>query len=1798
MVDILGSTFDDTLTGTAGADIIVDPWGEDTIDGGDGDDIIIDRGGSNDIRGGGGNDVIRLSDPYTSSSTVFGGPFYNSSSTIVRNNIVSAGDGADTVIIDLSANGTLSVDLGAGNDRLLIGQDVFSLPTTNITLGTGQDRIILGYGFGSYLRNNLNTNTLLVNDFVAGSSGDVLDVSDALRELLAYSTVGANPFASTHLQLIQDGADTIVRVDIDGTGRGIGPTYLRDIVRLSNVTATSLTAYNFAGYIPSVSGVAPVGVTVTGTNGVDYLDSGTGGDVLNGLDGNDWLRGSIGNDTLNGGIGNDNLSGGTGNDILNGGDGDDVLYDERGNDVFNGGAGNDIITLFRPRLQAGLPSISEVISIDAGSGNDLVSFEIGREDGGVAGGVNRRTAALTVNLGTGDDRFILPRIIAGGLNLTLGLGQDRIVFGQSYTDSSYYGPNFVVTASMTPVITDFAVGNSGDVLELDRTLLGFSGWDRISNPFATGHIRLVQQGADTLVISDYDGTGGGSGINYETTLARLVNINAASLTAFNFGGFNPNGSASTFTIAVGTAGNDVLTLTSNGSDVINGGVGNDIIEERKSGSDTLSGGDGDDIITVAHGWSGTNDIITVNGDVGNDTIDFSADQSSGQPVTFIGNLGSGNDRLILRSAPSLGSTITLGAGSDIIVLDIDLASQVIGAITFTDFATGAAGDRLDWRLYAQADLGNGAVDFNPFVTGEARLVQSGLDTLLQISSGSIGYSALPYTTLITFQNTMVANLTAYNLGFDLNTITGLGTSGNETLTGTANRDVLDGLAGDDQLDGLGGDDRLYGGDGNDILNGGDGADFLNGGLGNDTLNGGAGNDIIDGRSGRDLVNGGDGDDRISDQEGRDVVVAGAGNDQIIYEISYLQTVQLGQALGSIDAGNGDDFVVIRHAADGIYGGRVGLNVSLGAGNDHILTDGSFGVLTLGTGSDFIDFYSGVQGGALVVTDFETGANGDIYDLVGILEQLMAFSPDIGLLQAGANPFELGHAELRQNGNNVDLYYIPDASGTYVPNIIAQFQNTIVAQFSSENFGGYDPKALPNLSDFIRSSRTISNGTTNAATNVTPQGFVASSYSAHFTYLSQDGLAQFINHGTVNSALTLPGYGDLVGFMVSRYSGTTSSSLFHNAIDGRFSVNSIWADISGDVTSGSTYGYYAPQQSTIFRNDGIFEVRAASGTATGILSGFDGSNRNPIINNGSFSVTSSYDAIGFDLGFSSDFENTGAINIRGNNLAIGLTYNQYSSLVSIHNTGSITVATKPTSPYYSYGIYIPQGLTPASGVSNHIYNSGSITADVAIYLQDNVTPRDISDVLHNSGTITGAVLMGSGNDSIINTGTLRGQISLENGADIVNNSGWIDGSVFLGNGDDVYDAVGGGIQLSGAIYGDDGNDQIAGGASDETFYGGVGDDKLMGRGGDDFLIGGVGLDTVYYGAASNAAGSTFFLTVGGLSIVHTAIEGSDILREIEAVRFSDRTLSASQITNFAASDANGDGDSDLIFYSQSTGRVSRVDFAGDVPGATSVVGDALSGNWDVQTTGDFNRDGVTDMVLKDTSNGRFYIWTLNQSGVQTGGRDLGIIGNSWSIVSSGDYNGDGVADLLWRDASNGHAYIWMLDTNTGLKSSVSLGVLGANWTVGQSGDFDGDGNSDVLLRNGTTGQVYIYYMNNGIQSRGGSVNVFGTSWGVAGVGDFNNDGRSDIIMKNSSTGQFYLLQMNGTNPGDYSGSSLGNIGTQWNIAQTGDYNGDGVDDILWRNANTGQTYLWAMQDGHQAATGSGNVGIFGADAIIV
>ncbi len=91
----------------------------------------------------------------------------------------------------------------------------------------------------------------------------------------------------------------------------------------------------------------------------------------------------------------------------------------------------------------------------------------------------------------------------------------------------------------------------------------------------------------------------------------------------------------------------------------------------------------------------------------------------------------------------------------------------------------------------------------------------------------------------------------------------------------------------------------------------------------------------------------------------------------------------------------------------------------------------------------------------------------------------------------------------------------------------------------------------------------------------------------------------------------------------------------------------------------------------------------------------------------------------------------------------------------------------------------------------------------------------------------------------------------------------------------------------------------------------------------------------------------------------------------------------------------------------------------------------------------------------------------------------------------------------------------------------------------------------------------------------------TDWNVVGTGDFNGDGNSDILWRNDD-GYVGMWEMNGTQV--QSGGGVAAESTDWNVVGVGDFNGDGDSDILWRN-DDGYVGMWLM-DGTQVQTGGG------------
>jgi hypothetical protein len=179
----------------------------------------------------------------------------------------------------------------------------------------------------------------------------------------------------------------------------------------------------------------------------------------------------------------------------------------------------------------------------------------------------------------------------------------------------------------------------------------------------------------------------------------------------------------------------------------------------------------------------------------------------------------------------------------------------------------------------------------------------------------------------------------------------------------------------------------------------------------------------------------------------------------------------------------------------------------------------------------------------------------------------------------------------------------------------------------------------------------------------------------------------------------------------------------------------------------------------------------------------------------------------------------------------------------------------------------------------------------------------------------------------------------------------------------------------------------------------------------------------------------------------------------------------------------------------------------------------------------------------------------------------------------DFNGDSRADIFWRHmgaGGTGQNYIFPMNGTTILGSEAYVrSIADLNWQIVGMGDLDGDGKADILWRHATTGDNYLWPMNSTtIKATEGYLrSVTDANWKVAAIADFDGNGNDDILWRNISTGENYIYFMNGTTIS--SEGYIRSVVPAWTVVGAGDFDGDGKADILWRNASTGENYLFPM-----------------------
>lgn len=428
-------------------------------------------------------------------------------------------------------------------------------------------------------------------------------------------------------------------------------------------------------------------------------------------------------------------------------------------------------------------------------------------------------------------------------------------------------------------------------------------------------------------------------------------------------------------------------------------------------------------------------------------------------------------------------------------------------------------------------------------------------------------------------------------------------------------------------------------------------------------------------------------------------------------------------------------------------------------------------------------------------------------------------------------------------------------------------------------------------------------------------------------VGSDPLGAFSNTGSIAGGLS-GSVSQLINTGVIGSSDLTDSPLsIANQGAGALSVTNS-GQIMGSETAGQS-AYLSATDSLTLSNSGsidtglVADVGYANQSAGGTLSAINSGT----ISNASSGAALSLSATAFanSAGGSVFIDNSGTLSANGSGDAAGLALSLDGTAAAIgyaiQNRGSISAATSATNGGASV---VGLGVSGLGTVSGTIANSaaGAITASGpnAVALQASGTAiildnagaitasgtgalaikavDGFANTIHNTGTITGSILLGSGSDTVENRGTIIGDVTLGAGDDsfLEQASATITGTVDGGDGTDtlIIDATGGGTVNGDQFVNFERFNQI--GSGNVTYAG-------------DFKLNTIGVSS---GTITVAAGQTLSsgstTTITGSDAAETVLNNGTIAGSVALAGGNDRFVNNGAIMG---SVSLGDGDDQFV-----------------------------------------------------------------------------------------------------------------------------------------------------------------------------------------------------------------------------------------------------------------------------------------------
>jgi hypothetical protein len=345
------------------------------------------------------------------------------------------------------------------------------------------------------------------------------------------------------------------------------------------------------------------------------------------------------------------------------------------------------------------------------------------------------------------------------------------------------------------------------------------------------------------------------------------------------------------------------------------------------------------------------------------------------------------------------------------------------------------------------------------------------------------------------------------------------------------------------------------------------------------------------------------------------------------------------------------------------------------------------------------------------------------------------------------------------------------------------------------------------------------------------------------------------------------------------------------------------------------------------------------------------------------------------------------------------------------------------------------------------------------------------------------------------------------------------------------------------YGDHATADTAGTVFDASFYPRAAFTIFDSGGNDTIDYSGVGVSQLINlnpETFSNVNGFTGNLSIARGVVIENAIggNGNDTIIGNSANNVISGHLGADTLTGGAGNDT---------FLDTMAGH--NGDTITDFSAGDSIVfSDATLANFTFSLSGTTLTFSGGSMTLSNAPKG-----TLAASAAAGGGVQLSFATSAARHEPAhNDFIGTGHSDILWRDSGTGQITDWLATTNGGFtqNSSNFSQTVATNWTVVGNGDFNGDGHSDILWRDSSTGQItdWLGTANGGFtQNSSNFSQTVATNWHVVSIGDFNGDAHDDILWRDANTGQ--ITEWTGTSTGGFTDNSVNAstlVATNWHV----------------------------------------------------